>query len=161
RSNARAPIGEQLVEIRLEPEAVAPFFRVQVIAGLVERLQALLDASEIDAGLANPQTDLRDGGGPFLLPSIRLEEDRCRHLPVEAGLLHSLRGLSIETKRMSFGAAGDIRCDRCLKSLLAKLLEHGCSKHRIVERSGPQGDKRVLLVSLVTLMVRTRDPKSE
>ena len=74
-SDARAPVGQELVQIRLELEAVAPLLAVEVVASVAEGFEALVDAGEVDTGLADGEADL---GERSLAPSAVRRSTRRR-----------------------------------------------------------------------------------
>ena len=53
RGNARTPVGEELVEVRLEAEAVAVPLGREKVAGVRQRLEALLDVPDVEVGLGH------------------------------------------------------------------------------------------------------------
>ncbi len=97
-SDARAPVRQELVQIRLELEAVAPLLAVEVVASVAEGFEALVDVGEVHPGLADSQAHLGDGSLGPLLSAVRLEEDRRRDLTMEPrlpdGVLASLSSRS-------------------------------------------------------------------
>jgi hypothetical protein len=121
----------------------------------------LIDACEIDARLANSETDFWNGRFAFLLPTVRLEENRRRDLPMQPSLPHRVRGLLVEAQRVSLGAARYVRGHRTFEALLPELLEDGGAEERIIDRRGPKRDERILFATSVPILVRPCDPERE
>ena len=59
RGDARTPVGEELVEVRLEAEPVAVLLGRKKVAGVRQSLETLLDVPDVEVGLGHCEPNLR------------------------------------------------------------------------------------------------------
>ena len=155
------PIGQHLVQVGRQAEAVLVAIDEQVVARGRERFQHRLDVADVQIGFGDRQADFRHRGFGAQRAAVRFKEDRRGRLAMQPRFLDDVDGFTVEPHGKRVGLAADVGGHRAFQPCFAQLLEERRAEEGIVERRRAQADQRIAVRALEAFLIGARDPQRQ
>ena len=154
---------EDLIEVRLETDAVAVLIGREVEAGTRQSIENVLHIRQIRRGRADGHADFRERGISLCRAhaTVGLKQNGRCDLTVQGRGLDRFPSLPVEPLGVGLRAAVDVRNDGYLKLVLAELLKHGRAEELVVKGGRPKHDERVLRRFPVLVLIGVGHPEGQ